>query len=201
LLNEQGSPLSVPTFSLAVYCGSRDGDDPSFLAAAQATGHWIGTHGGQLVYGGGNSGLMGCTARACQAAGGRVLGVMPQALVDREVANLACDELIVVQTMHERKQIMAERADAFVALPGGIGTFEDLFEIWTWRQLGYHNKPIGILNAAGYYDTLLAFIDQAVEHQFMDSRQMALLESDADHQVLLPSLIGQAGLSSLLKRF
>ena len=144
---------------------------------------------------------MGCTARACQAAGGRVLGVMPQALVDREVANLACDELIVVQTMHERKQIMAERADAFVALPGGIGTFEELFEIWTWRQLGYHNKPIGILNAAGYYDTLLAFIDQAVEHQFMDSRQMALLESGADHQVLLPSLIGQAGLSSLLKRF
>ena len=144
---------------------------------------------------------MGCTARACQAAGGRVLGVMPQALVDREVANLACDELIVVQTMHERKQIMAERADAFVALPGGIGTFEELFEIWTWRQLGYHNKPIGVLNAAGYYDTLLAFIDQAVEHQFMDSRQMALLETDADHHVLLPSLIGQAGLSSLLKRF
>ncbi len=174
--------MSVPTFSLAVYCGSRDGDDPSFLAAAQATGHWIGTHGGQLVYGGGNSGLMGCTARACQAAGGRVLGVMPQALVDREVANLACDELIVVQTMHERKQIMAERADAFVALPGGIGTFEELFEIWTWRQLGYHNKPIGVLNAAGYYDTLLAFIDQSVEHQFMDSRQMALLETDADHQ-------------------
>ena len=95
---------AAPTFSLAVYCGSRDGSEPAFLSAAEATGHWIGSHGGQLVYGGGNTGLMGCIARACQAAGGRVVGVMPQALVDREVANNNCDELIVVQTMHERKQ-------------------------------------------------------------------------------------------------
>ena len=141
---------------------------------------------------------MGCAARACQAAGGRVLGVMPQALVDREVANLACDELIVVQTMHERKQIMAERADAFVALPGGIGTFEEFFEIWTWRQLGYHNKPVGLLNVAGYYDTLLSFVGQAVQHRFMDDRQMGLFEVTDEVSVLLPSLVSQAGFSEVL---
>ena len=191
------SASSSPHFSVAVYCGSRDGDDPAFLEAAAQTGRWIGAHGGQLVYGGGNSGLMGCTARACQDAGGRVLGVMPQALVDREVANLACDELIVVQTMHERKQIMAERADAFVALPGGIGTFEEFFEIWTWRQLGYHNKPIGLLNAAGYYDTLLSFVGQAVEHRFMDDRQMGLFEVADEVSVLLPNLVSQAGFSAV----
>ena len=120
-------------FSVAVYCGSRPGTDQAHVAAAKAVGHWIGAHGGQLVYGGGNTGLMGTVAKACAAAGGRVLGVMPQALVDREVANPDCDEWVVVQTMHERKAIMAQRADAFVAMAGGIGTFEELFEIWTWR--------------------------------------------------------------------
>ena len=190
-------PSISPHFSVAVYCGSRDGDNPAFLEAAAQTGHWIGARGGQLVYGGGNSGLMGYTARACQAAGGRVLGVMPQALVDREVANLDCDELIVVQTMHERKQIMAERADAFVALPGGIGTFEEFFEIWTWRQLGYHNKPVGLLNVAGYYDTLLSFVGQAVQHRFMDDRQMGLFEVTDEVSVLLPSLVSQAGFSEV----
>ena len=126
-----------------------------------------------------------------------MLGVMPQALVDREVANLECDELIVVQTMHERKQIMAERADAFVALPGGIGTFEEFFEIWTWRQLGYHNKPVGLLNVAGYYDTLLSFVSQAVQHRFMDDRQMGLFEVTDEVSVLLPSLVSQAGISEV----
>ena len=188
-----------PHFSVAVYCGSRDGDNPAFLEAAVQTGHWIGAHGGQLVYGGGNSGLMGYTARACQAAGGRVLGVMPQALVDREVANLDCDELIVLQTMHERTQIMAERADAFVALPGGIGTFEELFEVWTWRQLGYHDKPVGILNSLGYYDSLMAFIGQVVDQGFMTDWQTDLVTLGSEPEALLQSLVQKAGFSPRAK--
>lgn len=198
---DQSPTPTQPHFSVAVYCGSRDGNDPAFLEAANLTGHWIGSHGGQLVYGGGNTGLMGCAARACHAAGGRVLGVMPQALVDREVANLACDELVVVQTMHERKQIMADHADAFLALPGGIGTFEEFFEIWTWRQLGYHNKPVGLLNVAGYYDALLSFVGQAVQHRFMDEGQMDLFEVNSDVSVLMPSLVTKAGFSDVFARY
>ncbi|HAJ13394.1 MAG TPA: TIGR00730 family Rossman fold protein, partial [Comamonadaceae bacterium] len=128
-----------PSFSICVYCGSRPGVDPSFAAAARDIGHWIGSHGGQLVYGGGRNGLMGLVAQATLAAGGTVIGIIPQALVDKEMANLDCTELHVVQTMHERKRLMAELANAFLALPGGIGTFEEFFEVWTWRQLGYHD--------------------------------------------------------------
>jgi uncharacterized protein (TIGR00730 family) len=144
-----------PAFSICVYCGSRPGERPEYSQAAEAVGHWIGRHQGQLVYGGGRTGLMGTVAEATRAAGGRVVGIIPQALVDKEVANRACDELLVVDTMHERKALMGERAGAFLALPGGIGTFEELFEIWTWRQLGYHDKPIGLLNVAGYYEALV----------------------------------------------
>jgi uncharacterized protein (TIGR00730 family) len=132
-----------------VYCGSRPGTDPAFAENRREVGHWIGRHGGQLVYGGGNNGLMGVVADATLAAGGRVVGIIPKALVDREWAQADCTELHVVDTMHERKRLMAERADAFLALPGGIGTFEELFEVWTWRQLGYHDKPVGLLNAGG----------------------------------------------------
>ena len=149
-------------FSLCVYCGSRPGALPTYTDASRQVGEWIGRHGGQLVYGGGRNGLMGVVAQATLAAGGRVIGVIPQALVDKEAANTDCTELHVVQTMHERKQMMAERADAFLALPGGIGTFEELFEVWTWRQLGYHDKPIGLLNVAGYYDPLLQFMNNTV---------------------------------------
>ena len=186
-------------FSVAVYCGSRPGTDQAHVAAAKDVGHWIGAHGGQLVYGGGNTGLMGTVAKACAAAGGRVLGVMPQALVDREVANPDCDEWVVVQTMHERKAIMAQRADAFVAMAGGIGTFEELFEIWTWRQLGYHNKPIGLLNINGYYDGLNAFIGAARHSEFMDDRQLALLQIGTKPAALLQTLVQQAGLNAALK--
>lgn len=186
-------------FSVAVYCGSRPGTDQAHVAAAKAVGHWIGAHGGQLVYGGGNTGLMGTVAKACAVAGGRVLGVMPQALVDREVANPDCDEWVVVQTMHERKAIMAQRADAFVAMAGGIGTFEELFEIWTWRQLGYHNKPIGLLNINGYYDGLNAFIGTARHSEFMDDRQLALLQIGTKPAALLQTLVQQAGLNAALK--
>jgi len=188
--------MAEPAFSICVYCGSRPGENPAFAEAAQTVGRWIGAHGGQLVYGGGRSGLMGTVAEAVRLAGGRVVGVIPQALVDKELANRACDELHIVQTMHERKAMMAERSDAFLALPGGIGTFEELFEVWTWRQLGYHDKPIGLLNAAGYYDALLGFLHTSVASGFMGEWQMGLLHASDDSEALLRTLVQDAGHSA-----
>ena len=185
--------MAKPAFSVCVYCGSRPGDNPAYAQVAQAVGQWIGAHQGQLVYGGGRSGLMGTVAEATRLAGGRVVGVIPQALVDKELANRQCDELHIVQTMHERKAMMAERSDAFLALPGGIGTFEELFEVWTWRQLGYHDKPLGLLNVAGYYDGLLGFLQTSVSSGFMGEWQMGLLHSGSDASELLQSLVEQAG--------
>ena len=187
--------MSAPHFSLCVYCGSRPGSQPEFAEAARAVGEWIGHHGGQLVYGGGCNGLMGTVAQATLEAGGRVIGVIPKALVEKEWANRACTELHVVETMHERKRLMAERADAFLALPGGIGTFEEFFEVWTWRQLGYHDKPVGLLNVAGYYDGLMQFLHSTVEQQFMGTWQMDLIRMDTDLQRLLPGLVQDAGLA------
>lgn len=181
------SPLSHP-FSICVYCGSRPGARPEFAEAAQAVGRWIGQQGGQLVYGGGRTGLMGLVAESTRKAGGRVVGVIPKALVDKELANPLCDELHVVDTMHERKALMAQRSDAFLALPGGIGTFEELFEIWTWRQLGYHDKPVGLLNAAGYYDTMLEFLRHSVRDGFMGDWQMALIRTGTEPAELLAAL-------------
>lgn len=187
--------MSAPTFSLCVYCGSRPGADPAFADAARAVGEWIGRHGGQLVYGGGRNGLMGLVADATMAAGGRVIGIIPRALVEKEWAHHGCSELQVVDTMHERKRLMAEHADAFLALPGGIGTLEEFFEVWTWRQLGYHDKPVGLLNLGGYYDSLLAFLHTGVQQQFMGNWQMSLIQVDADAARLLPDLVQAAGLS------
>ena len=186
-------PAASIAFSVCVYCGSRPGENPAFADAAKAVGQWIGNHGGQLVYGGGRSGLMGTVAEATRLAGGRVVGVIPQALVDKELANRLCDELHIVQTMHERKAMMAERSDAFIALPGGIGTFEELFEVWTWRQLGYHDKPLGLLNVAGYYDALMGFLNHSVASGFMGEWQMGLLHSGSDASDLLQTLVEQAG--------
>ena len=185
--------MAEPAFSVCVYCGSRPGENPAFAQAAEAVGQWIGAHGGQLVYGGGRGGLMGTVAEATRLAGGRVVGVIPQALVDKELANRLCDELHIVQTMHERKALMAERSDAFVALPGGIGTFEELFEVWTWRQLGYHNKPVGLLNVAGYYDGLLSFLQTSVASGFMGDWQMDLLLAATDTGELMRRLVQSAG--------
>ena len=185
----------APAFSICVYCGSRNGDHPRFADLAQQVGTWIGQHGGQLVYGGGRNGLMGIVAQATMAAGGQVIGIIPKALVDKEWAHHGCTELHVVETMHERKRMMAERADAFLALPGGIGTFEELFEVWTWRQLGYHEKPIGILNDNGYYDGLMAFIGQVVSHDFMGAWQTELVTVRAEPLDLLKSLVEQSGMS------
>lgn len=187
--------MNDPHFSLCVYCGSRPGSQPEFIEAARAVGEWIGRRGGQLVYGGGCNGLMGTVAQATLEAGGRVVGVIPKALVEKEWANRACTELHVVETMHERKRMMAENADAFLALPGGIGTFEEFFEVWTWRQLGYHDKPVGLLNVAGYYDGLMQFLRSTVEQQFMGSWQMDLIRMDTDLQRLLPGLVQDAGLA------
>ncbi len=187
--------MPIPSFSLCVYCGSRTGA-AGFSEQATAVGRWIGQNGGQLVYGGGNNGLMGTLADATLAAGGRVVGIIPQALVDKEWAKRDCTELHIVDTMHDRKRMMAERADAFLALPGGIGTFEELFEVWTWRQLGYHDKPVGLLNASGYYDTLLAFLASSVQQGFMSDWQMGLLSVGTDAHALLPELVRAAGAAS-----
>lgn len=181
--------MAEPAFSICVYCGSRPGENALFAQTARAVGTWIGANGGQLVYGGGRSGLMGTVADATQAAGGRVVGVIPQSLVDKEHARHACDELHIVRTMHERKALMAERSNAFLALPGGIGTFEELFEVWTWRQLGYHDKPIGLLNVAGYYDAMLAFLQHSVASGFIGEWQMGLVQTGQETDVLLRSLV------------
>ncbi|MDP3699546.1 MAG: TIGR00730 family Rossman fold protein [Hylemonella sp.] len=184
-----------PSFSLCVYCGSRPGLDPQFAATARTVGDWIGKHGGQLVYGGGKAGLMGIVAEATLQAGGRVVGIIPKALVEKEWALHDCTELHIVETMHDRKRMMAERADAFVALPGGIGTLEELFEVWTWRQLGYHDKPVGILNSGGYYDSLLSFLAETVQHQFLSDWQMGLIQTAAEPAALLSSLVQAAGMA------
>jgi uncharacterized protein (TIGR00730 family) len=184
-----------PAFSVCVYCGSRPGSQPEYAETARSVGTWIGRHGGQLVYGGGKAGLMGIAAQATLQAGGRVVGIIPKALVEKEWALHDCTELHIVDTMHDRKRMMAERADAFLALPGGIGTFEELFEVWTWRQLGYHDKPIGLLNVGGYYDGLLAFLGATIEHQFLSDWQMDLIRTDSDPQSLLRRIVQEAGLA------
>jgi uncharacterized protein (TIGR00730 family) len=185
-----------PAFSLCVYCGSRPGLRPEYGEIAETVGRWIGQHGGQLVYGGGRAGLMGIVAQATLRAGGRVVGVIPQALVEKEWALHECTELHIVDTMHDRKRMMAERADAFVALPGGIGTLEEFFEVWTWRQLDYHNKPVGLLNTGGFYDGLLAFLGSVVKQQFLSDWQMGLIESGSEPHDLLARLVQGAGLST-----
>ena len=174
-----------PSFSVAVYCGSRFGDSPAFADAARTLGHLIGQRGATLVYGGGRVGLMGTVADAVMAAGGQVIGVIPQALMDREVGHAGLTELHVVQTMHERKQLMAERADAFISLPGGIGTLEELYEVWSWQQLGYHDKPVALLNVEGYYDALLAFHRTMRERGFVSDAQFDALLVETDPARLL----------------
>lgn len=185
--------LSSPAFSICVYCGSRSGASPAYAQVAQEVGHWIGQHQGQLVYGGGNNGLMGLVAQATAQAGGRVVGIIPKALQTHENTRTACDEVHVVDTMHERKRMMAERADAFLALPGGIGTFEEFFEVWTWRQLGYHDKPVGLLNTHGYYDGLLQFARHSVAQGFLSDWQLDLIRCESEPHLLLQALVQEAG--------
>lgn len=178
--------------SICVYCGARHGAKPAYTDAARALGAAIGSRGWQLVYGGGKVGLMGEVADATLAAGGRVVGVIPKSLKNLEVEHLGLDELHVVPTMHIRKQMMAERADVFIALPGGIGTLEELYEVWTWRQLGYHDQPVGLLNIDGYYDHLLSFMRHSVAEGFLSASQNDVLQVSQDPEALLLLLTSQA---------
>lgn len=171
--------------SICIFCGSALGTDPLFLQAAQATGETIARQGKTLVYGGGRSGLMGVVADSALQAGGRVIGVIPTSLVDRELAHPHLTELHVVHNMHERKTKMAELADAFIALPGGAGTLEEIFEQWTWAQLGIHQKPCAFLNVQGFYDELLKMIQGTVDKGFTHSRFVEkLIASDQIDQIL-----------------
>jgi len=174
--------------SICVYCGSRPGESAAYAAAAQAIGEAIARRGWQLVYGGGRAGLMGMVADAALRGGAPVVGVIPRSLMEREVGHRGLTELHVVETMHERKLMMAERSDAFVALPGGIGTFEELFEVWSWRQLGYHDKPLALLNVGGYYDTLLAFLATTVTQGFVGDSQHARLQVGDEPASLLDGI-------------
>jgi uncharacterized protein (TIGR00730 family) len=187
-------PMPHPT--LCVYCGSRLGSLPAFAQAAELVGSEIGRRGWNMVYGGGRSGLMGVVADAALAAGARVVGVIPQSLMQREVGHQGLAELHVVQTMHERKLMMAQQSDAFVALPGGIGTFEELFEVWSWRQLGYHDKPLGLLNVQSYYEAFGSMMRAAQSHGFVTSAQHALLEIDTDPMRLLDTLAARMPLAT-----
>ena len=186
--------MSEPAFSICVYCGSRAGDDEAFTASAKQVGEWIARHGGQLVYGGGRNGLMGTVADATLAAGGRVVGIIPRALMEKEWSHTGCTELHIVETMHERKQMMAERADAFLAIPGGIGTLEEFFEVWSWRQLGYHHKPIGLLSVEGFFDGLIGFLSQATERGFIGESQQHLVQHGSDVDELLSGLARAASM-------
>jgi len=171
-----------------VFCGSRPGAQRVYQQAAQTVGRLLCRRGIELVYGGGNVGLMGILATACLDDGGRVIGVIPQPLVDREVAHTGLTELRVVSSMHERKSVMADLADAFLSLPGGFGTWEEFFEVLTWSQLGIQRKACALLNVNGYYDPLLEMADKAVAEGFLRRAHRDLLLSDADPARLLDRL-------------
>jgi uncharacterized protein (TIGR00730 family) len=167
---------------VCVFCGSSAGRDPAYLAAAADRGTALARRGVGLVYGGASVGLMGAVADAALEAGGEVIGVIPQALVDREIAHRGLTALEVVPSMHARKALMAELSDAFVALPGGIGTLEEIFEVWTWGQLGSHRKAVAFLNVAGFYDRLFAFLDHVADERLLrpEHRGMPVVEAEAN---------------------
>jgi len=166
--------------TICVYCGSSPGRSPVFRAAAQQLGSEIASRGIHLVYGGASVGLMGEVARAALAGGSKVTGVIPKTLADQEVAFMELDDLIVVNSMHERKARMAELADGYIAMPGGYGTFEEFFEVLTWAQLGMHAKPCGLLNVKNYYGQLLAFLDHAVQEMFIHAPHREMILSAVD---------------------
>ena len=173
---------------ICVYCGSRPGKRADYLDAAATLGAALAGRGVGLVYGGGRVGIMGRLAQAALDAGGEVIGVIPQALVDRELAHTGVTELRVVQSMHERKALMADLADAFIALPGGIGTLDELMEVLTWAQLGIHEKPCGLLNTAGFFDGLTAFLDHLVEQEFVHPGHRRMLLCHGDVESLLKAM-------------
>jgi uncharacterized protein (TIGR00730 family) len=173
---------------VCVYCGSSPGRDPAYREAAVALVRTLAARGLGVVYGGAHVGLMGVVADEALAAGAEVIGVIPQALVDREIAHTGLDDLRIVGSMHERKAQMAELADAFVALPGGLGTLEELFEVATWAQLGLHVKPCGLLNVLGYYDGLAGMLDHAVAERFLRPENRAIITVEADPGAMVDAL-------------
>ncbi|HWI41948.1 MAG TPA: TIGR00730 family Rossman fold protein [Verrucomicrobiae bacterium] len=176
--------------SVCIYCGSNRGSLAGYAEASRGVGRELARRGITLVYGGGNVGLMGEVADAATAAGGKVIGVIPQALVDKELAHAGLAELRVVGSMHERKALMADLSDAFIALPGGLGTLEELFEIATWTQLGFQHKPCGLLNVAGFYDQLLAFLDHATQQGFIRAEYRKIILADDRPERLLDAMSG-----------
>ncbi|QYY32508.1 TIGR00730 family Rossman fold protein [Cupriavidus pinatubonensis] len=174
--------------SVCVYCGSSPGNRPEYADAARALGKALVENGMSLVYGGGKVGLMGIVADAVLEHGGSAIGIIPDALMQKEVGHRGLTELHVVRNMHERKQMMADRADAFIAMPGGVGTFEELFETFTWLQLGYHAKPVGLLNVAGFYDGMLGFMSHAVQEGFLKQVHADLLRVADTPAALLAKL-------------
>jgi uncharacterized protein (TIGR00730 family) len=176
----------VPALSsICVFCGSSGGADPAYLEAARRAGRALAERGLRLVYGGGSVGMMGAIADAALEAGGDVVGVIPEQIFALEIGHRGLDDLRVVGSMHERKALMAELADAFIALPGGIGTFEELFEVFTWAQLGLHRKPLGLLDVAGYYEPLAAMLDHAVQQRFLRPETRAMLSLDDSLDAML----------------
>jgi uncharacterized protein (TIGR00730 family) len=175
---------------VCVFSGSSPGSDLAYRAAATDLGHRLAERGIELVYGGASVGLMGAVADAAMEGGGHVIGVIPQSLVDREVAHPGLGDLRVVDSMHERKALMADLSDAFVALPGGVGTLEELFEVYTWNQLGLHAKPLGLFNVRGYYDGLARFLDHAVTERFVTPQHRAMLLVAEELDALLDGLQG-----------
>ena len=173
---------------ICIYCGSSYGKLPAYTDAAKALGKALTDRGIGLVYGGASVGIMGVVADAVLDAGGEVIGVIPQSIADKEIAHTGLTELNVVADMHERKAMMADYADGFIALPGGLGTMEELFEVWTWSQLGFHQKPCGILNVEGYYDHLTAFISHAVDQEYVKAAQQDALLVATESEDLLKKM-------------
>jgi uncharacterized protein (TIGR00730 family) len=175
--------------SVCLYLGSSPGARPEYEAVVRQLATLIAERGMTLVYGGGNVGLMGIAANAALDAGGKVIGIIPSDIADKEVGHVGVTELQVVDSMHERKMRMAKLADGIIALPGGLGTLEELFEMLTWSQLGFHNKPIGLVNVAGYYDLLLSFLDHMVDERFVKQIHRDLLLTDENPATLLDTLV------------
>jgi hypothetical protein len=177
---------------LAIYCGSAAPEDPRYVALARNVGETLARRGIGVVYGGGRLGLMGALAEGALAAGGEVIGVIPEALIGAELANRDCTELRTVANMHQRKQAFTDLSDGFITLPGGVGTMDELWEALSWAQLGYHSKPVGLLNAFGFYDGLLAFYRQMLEVGFIRPAHQEILITDSDLDSLLGKLAAQA---------
>jgi uncharacterized protein (TIGR00730 family) len=177
--------------SVCVFCGSSSGSRPAYAEAARRFGECLAAAGLELVYGGGHVGLMGVLADAVLGAGGRVIGVIPRGLVDLELAHTGLSELVIVESMHQRKAAMADRADAFAALPGGFGSADELFEILTWAQLGLHAKPIGVLDVADYFAPLVAWVELGVRERFLRPEHRALLRVHRDPCQLLADLFSE----------